>query len=58
MGDSQSTQNIQINKAISENKKCDFYFTEKMKQTFGCFFYFMEKTKQTFLSNTIFGRKP
>ena len=34
MGDIRHTQNIQINKAIGENEKCVFYFTEKTKQTF------------------------
>ena len=29
MGDSQHTQNIQINKVIGENEKCVFYFMEK-----------------------------
>ena len=33
-GDSQYTQNIQINKVISENEKCVSYFTEKTKWTF------------------------
>ena len=30
-GDSQHTQNIQINKVIDENEKCVFYFTEEHK---------------------------
>ena len=30
MGDSQHTQNIQINKVIGENEKCVFYSTEKL----------------------------
>ena len=34
VGDSQPTQNIQINKVIGENEKCVFYFTEKTKWTF------------------------
>ena len=34
-GDSQCTQNIQINKVIGENEKYVFYFTEKPKGTFG-----------------------
>ena len=34
MGDSQHTQNAQINKVIGENEKCVFYFTEKTKWTF------------------------
>ena len=29
MGDSQSTQNIQITSVIGENEKCVFYFMEK-----------------------------
>ena len=33
-GDSQHTQNIQINKVIGENEKCVFYFMEKTIQTF------------------------
>ena len=33
-GNSQHTQNIQINKVIGENEKCVFYFTEKTKRTF------------------------
>ena len=33
-GDSQYTQNIQINKVIGENEKCVFYFMDKTKQTF------------------------
>ena len=28
-GDSRQTQNIQINKVISENEECVFYFMEK-----------------------------
>ena len=32
-GNSQHTQNIQINNIIAENEKCVSYFTEKMKQT-------------------------
>ena len=35
MGDSQHTQNIQINKVIVENEKCVFYFTEKCNRLFG-----------------------
>ena len=38
-GDSQHTQNIQINKVAGENEKCVFCF--------------MGKTKQTFLANPI-----
>ena len=34
MGDSQHTQNIQINKVIGENEKCVFYFTEKKTMCF------------------------
>ena len=34
-GDSQYTQNTQINQVIGENEKCVFYFTEKAIQTFG-----------------------
>ena len=34
VGDSQHTQNVQINKVTGENEKCVFYFTEKTKQTF------------------------
>ena len=34
VGDSQHTQNIQINKVTGENEKCVFYFTEKIKWTF------------------------
>ena len=34
MGDSQHTQNIQINKVIGENEKCASYFMEKTIQTF------------------------
>ena len=34
VGDSQHTQNIQINKVIGENEKCVFYFMEKTKQNF------------------------
>ena len=33
-GDSQHTQNIQINSYVGENEKCIFYFMEKTKQTF------------------------
>ena len=33
-GDSQHTQNIQINKVIGESEKYVFYFTEKTLQTF------------------------
>ena len=33
-GDSQHTQNIQINKIIGENEKYVFYFTEKSIQAF------------------------
>ena len=33
-GDSQHTQNIQINKMFGEYKKCVFYSTEKTKLTF------------------------
>ena len=29
VGDSQQTQNIQINKVTGENEKCAFYFMEK-----------------------------
>ena len=32
-GDSQYTQNIEINKVIGKNEKCVFYFMEKTKQT-------------------------
>ena len=35
MGESQHTQNIQINKVIDEDEKCVFYFTEKNKELFG-----------------------
>ena len=35
VGDSQCAQNIQINKVICENKKCVFYFTEKLKERLG-----------------------
>ena len=35
VGDSQHTQNIQINKVIGENEKCVFYFTEKSIHIFG-----------------------
>ena len=31
MGDSQHTQNIQINKVIGENEKCVLYLMEKTK---------------------------
>ena len=34
VGDSQHTQNIQINKVIGENEKCVFYFMEKTIWTF------------------------
>ena len=34
MGDSRHAQIIQINKAIGENEKGVFYFTEKTKRTF------------------------
>ena len=34
-GDSRHTQNIQINKVISENEKCVFYFTGKIYGLFG-----------------------
>ena len=34
MGDSQYTQNIQINEVISENEKYVFYSMEKTKLTF------------------------
>ena len=34
IGDSQHTQNVQINKIIGENEKCIFYFMEKTKWTF------------------------
>ena len=33
-GDSQPTQNIQINKVTGENEKCVFYFMEKIKWAF------------------------
>ena len=33
-GDSEHTQNTQINKVIGENEKRIFYFMEKTKQTF------------------------
>ena len=35
VGNSQQTQNIQINKVIGENEKCVFSFTEKRKGFFG-----------------------
>ena len=34
VGDSQHTQNIQMNKVIVENEKCVFHFMEKHIQTF------------------------
>ena len=33
-GDKWHFQNIQINKVIGENEKCNFHFTEKTKQNF------------------------
>ena len=35
MGDSQHTQNIQINKVIGKNEKCVFHFMEKTYGLFG-----------------------
>ena len=34
MGDSQHTQNIQIDKVVGENETCVFYFMEKTIWTF------------------------
>ena len=34
VGDSQHTQNMQINKVVGENEKCDYYFTEKTERPF------------------------
>ena len=34
MGDSQHTQNIQINKVIGESERCVFYFIEKNRMAF------------------------
>ena len=34
-GDSQHTQNIQINKVIGENEKCVFSLTAKLNRLFG-----------------------
>ena len=43
MGDSQDTQNIQINKVIGEYEKCVLYFMEKTKWTFWPTQYFIIK---------------
>ena len=34
-GDSQHTQNLQINKVIIESEKCVFYFMKKLNKLFG-----------------------
>ena len=43
MGDSQDTQNIQINKVIGEYEKCVLHFMEKTKWTFWPTQYFIIK---------------
>ena len=42
VGDSQNTQNIQINEVIGENEKNVFYFTEKKEMTFWPTQYYYE----------------
>lgn len=51
VGDSQHTENIQINKVIGENKKEVFYFMgEKPIQTFGQAIFFRDTPSQVFLT--------
>ena len=49
VGDSQHTQNIQINKVIGENKKCVFYFMENTKWTFWPTEYFLKDDFRNFI---------
>ena len=57
MGDSQHTQNIEINQVIGENEKCVFSLMGKTKQTFWPTQYFISFYEGRALESVFYHRQ-